>query len=110
MSDAPPQAPPTFVTVSGDPIVVDQSAEACASFGFFAGQHVRFTKSRQNGRIAKIAGVHGGSLWFECVGGDGRVQTTSCTCQAEYLRQYGWTVCDEEGVPPATQSAASVVE
>jgi ribosomal protein S4E len=82
-------------TTTGDTIVLDTSTQATKDvFGFSAGETVRFMKSRLNGKEAKILGANDGMLWFTVLGSssEGKVQTTSCTCAAEYIRQYGWMV------------------
>ena len=83
-------------TTTGDTIVLDTSVEATSPFGFNAGQVVRFMKSRNNGRLAKVRGVASGSLWFSVPPENEEVQTTSCTCAAEYVRQYGWMVVEPD--------------
>lgn len=108
--DAPratePVAAPSFVivrTTTDDDIELDTSAKATAAFGFHAGQRVRFTKSRYNGKVALVVGAADGMLWFALLkegesaadAAGRRVQTTSSRCQAEYIRQYGWVPVDD---------------
>ena len=81
--------------LTGEQLSLDASPAATAPFGFHAGQLVRFTKSRDNGKIARVVGAADGMLWFRVIA-DGAdeaeipVRTTSARCQAEYIRQYGW--------------------
>jgi hypothetical protein len=93
-------------TATGDAITLDASHEATAPFGFHAGDHVRFTKSRDNGKVARVVGVCDGMLWFRTLPSDVTtlspeeeeaalpVRTTSARCSAEYIRQYGWVALD----------------
>ena len=88
-------------TVSGETI---ELSEDTSLFGFPVNTVVRFTKSRYNGKFARVRGVHGGALWFsifdaenEAAGDDALakpVQTVSCRAKAELIRQYGWAAGD----------------
>lgn len=84
-----------FKTITGDSIQLDVRPESSEIFGVVPGDVVRFTKSRLNGRTALVAGVADGMLWFT-LDGNAYVQTTSSTCKAEYIRQYGWVTLDIE--------------
>jgi hypothetical protein len=87
---APPHHFVEAVSTTGDKLLLDTSVEATTKvFGFASGDRVRFMKSRMNGKHATIVGAANGMLWFT-VGDSNEVQTTSCTCAAEYIRQYGW--------------------
>lgn len=85
-------------TTTGDKVTLDTSLQATKDvFGFAAGERVRYMKSRLNGKEAVILGAKEGMLWFTVLGSstEGKAQTTSCTCAAEYIRQYGWMVVPE---------------
>lgn len=87
---ASPQHFVEAVSTTGDKLLLDTSLEATEKvFGFASGDRVRFMKSRMNGKSATVVGAANGMLWFS-VGDSKEVQTTSCTCAAEYIRQYGW--------------------
>ena len=93
----------TAQALTGEQVVLDTSVEATKPFGFSSGQLVRFTKSRDNGKVARVVGVSDGMLWFRVLPPSGHVdetqlpvRTTSARCQAEYIRQYGWMPIDGE--------------
>ena len=99
--------------VTGEPVLLDPSPKACAPFGFGSGECIRFTKSRDNGKVARVVGAADGMLWFRVLPQQELgsvdenqlpVRTTSARCQAEYIRQYGWVKLDEpiKTTAPAT--------
>ena len=97
---APAPATSTVVDVTshtGDIIRVDTSRDATESFGFHHGDVVRFMKSRDTGKVARVIGACDGVLWFQfqaASGGgfDDKARATSCRVSAEFIRQYGWAV------------------
>ena len=97
----------------GDTVELDTSRAAMSVFGFNAGERVRFTKSRDNQKVALVCGVDGnGMLWFRMASDpDGKefkeeVKTVSCRSKFELVRQYGWVLLSDDDVMSPSSSAA----